>query len=138
MGKGKSRNPEAFNLLVMTDEVDQRIYNDHIKENFKDVDLLISCGDLPFYYLEFVIDSLNRPMYFVHGNHDPKVELSSAGEKKQPWGAENLDNQVVCHKGLILAGFEGCLSYSSGLYEYSQFQMWIKVLRIVPKLVINK
>ena len=125
-------------MLALSDAVDQRIYSKHLKENFNEIDLLISCGDLPFYYLEFVIDSLNVPMFFVHGNHDPDVEHSTAGEKKHPWGAENLDDRSVYHKGLILVGFEGCRSYSSDLYQYSELQMWLKVLRIVPKLWGNK
>jgi Icc-related predicted phosphoesterase len=138
MVKPKSKFPERFNLLALSDEVDQRIYNEHLHENFSDIDLLISCGDLPFYYLEYVLDVLNKPMFFVHGNHDPSVEHSAAGEKKQPWGADNLDNKVVRYQGLILVGFEGSPSYSADIYQYSQLEMWVKVLKIVPKLWLNK
>jgi Icc-related predicted phosphoesterase len=135
-------NPEndlsALKVLVLSDEVDQRIYSNFLKENFSEIELLISCGDLPFYYLEYLIDVLNVPMFFVHGNHDPEVEVGQGGEKHQPWGAENLDSRVIMHKGLILAGFEGSIRYSKKRHEYTQFEMWFKVVRVVPKLWLNK
>jgi Icc-related predicted phosphoesterase len=77
-------------------------------------------------------------MFFVHGNHDPEVEFGHAGERRQPWGAVNLDNKVIWHKGLILAGFEGSINYSNKRHQYSQSEMWLKVIRVVPKLLWNK
>ena len=125
-------------MLVMSDEVDQRIYSSYLKENFSEIQLLLSCGDLPFYYLEYIIDVLNVPMFFVHGNHDPEVEVGHAGNRRHPWGAVNLDNRVVIFKGLILAGFEGSIRYSKKRHEYTQLEMWFKVLRTVPKFWWNK
>jgi Icc-related predicted phosphoesterase len=131
-------NPRKLKVLALSDDVDPRIYSDQLRENCPEIELVISCGDLPYYYLEFVIDMLNVPTFFVHGNHDPKVEISDSGEKRQPWGAVNLDNKVVRHKGFILAGFEGCLRYSKALYEYTQLQMWLKVIRLIPRLLLNR
>lgn len=138
MAKSERYNPPKIKVLALSDDVDTRIYNHHLRENFPRIDLVISCGDLPFYYLEFVVDMLNLPTFFVHGNHDPKVEIGDSGERKQPWGAENLDNKVVNHKGLIIAGFEGSIRYSKAVYEYTQFQMWLKVLKVVPRLLLNR
>jgi Icc-related predicted phosphoesterase len=138
MVKPKSANPHKIQVLALSDDVDTRIYSNQVQDNFPDIDLVISCGDLPFYYLEFVLDMLNVPTFFVHGNHDPKVEISESGEKNQPWGAVNLDNKIVRHNGFIMAGFEGCLRYSKALYEYTQFQMWIKVARVIPRLLLNR
>lgn len=137
MAVDRNTTTTVLKVLALSDEVDQRIYSEYLSNNFSDVDLLISCGDLPFYYLEYLIDVLNVPMFFVHGNHDPDVEIGSAGVRRQPWGAENLDNKVVFHKGLLLAGFEGSLRYSKRRHQYTQFEMWLKVLRIVPRLWIN-
>ncbi|QLQ07363.1 MAG: hypothetical protein HZY76_15965 [Anaerolineae bacterium] len=33
------------------------------------IDAIVSCGDLPFYYLEYLAGVLNAPTYFVFGNH---------------------------------------------------------------------
>jgi Icc-related predicted phosphoesterase len=134
----KQIEPEKMNVLVLSDEVDQRIYSENLKLNFSEVELLISCGDLPFYYLEYIIDVLNVPMFFVHGNHDSEVEIGHAGERTHPWGAENIDNKVVYHKGLLLVGFEGSIRYSKKRHEYTQFEMWLKVIRVVPKLLLNQ
>jgi Icc-related predicted phosphoesterase len=129
---------KTIKVLALSDEVDQRIYSEYLVDNFSDVELLISCGDLSFYYLEYLIDVLNVPMFFVHGNHDPEIEVGHAGERRQPWGAENLDGRVVWHRGLILAGFEGSIRYSNARHQYTQREMWLKVLRTVPRLWFHK
>ena len=33
-------------------------------------DAIISCGDLPASYLTFLVTMANRPLFYVHGNHD--------------------------------------------------------------------
>lgn len=137
MANQKENTPKKINILALSDDVDPRIYTQHLGSNFSDIDLLISCGDLPYYYLEYVIDVLNVPGFFVHGNHDPLVEIGEKEERKQPWGVVNLDGKVVQHQGLILAGFEGSIRYSRAVYEYTQLQMWLKVLRIIPRLLLT-
>jgi len=57
-------------ILCISDYVDQIIYSINIKKRFKDIDLILSSGDLPMYYLEFITSSLNKPLYFVFGNHN--------------------------------------------------------------------
>lgn len=124
-------------ILLLSDQVIDRFYSKHIKQLFPDVDLIVSCGDLPYYYLEFILDSLNVPMYFVHGNHDPVVEIGEKGEKTAPGGADNLHRKVVYTKGVIMAGFEGSIRYSKAHYQFTQRQVWMQVLLMVPRLVWN-
>ena len=59
--------------LVISDKVEPILYSPAIKQRVGDVDLILSCGDIPFYYLEYVISLLNRPTYFVFGNHGREV-----------------------------------------------------------------
>ena len=125
-------------ILLLSDQVVDRIYNEHIRRMFPDVDLILSCGDLPYYYLEYVLDILNRPLYFVHGNHDSVVEHGSHGERRYPWGAENLHRRVMRHKGLIMLGFEGSIRYSRSRYQYTQFEAWVQVLSKLPRLFWNR
>jgi len=129
---------EIIRILSLSDQVVDRIYSPHVKNMFAGVDLILSCGDLPFYYLEYVLDTLNVPMYFVHGNHDPEVEIGNHGERKQPWGAENIHCKLVEHQGVIILGFEGAIRYSDGKHQYTQFEAWRQVLRMVPGLVWKK
>ena len=35
--------------------------------------LILACGDLPYYYLEYIVGLLDVPLFYVHGNHDKVV-----------------------------------------------------------------
>jgi uncharacterized protein len=126
-------------ILSISDVEIGFIYSPMIVDRFQSTDLVISCGDLPYYYLEYILTTLNVPLYFVRGNHASKVEFTSGGERTFPWGAVNLHQRVIRDDtGLLLAGLEGCLQYNNGPYQYSQAQYWRKALRLVPGLLFNK
>jgi Icc-related predicted phosphoesterase len=126
-------------ILTVSDIEIGFIYSPMILERFQSIDLVISCGDLPYYYLEYILTMLNVPLYYVRGNHASKVEFTSAGERTYPWGAHDLHQQVVEDEtGLILAGLEGCVQYNQGPYQYTQTQYWLKAFRMAPKLMLNK
>ncbi|HQL39920.1 MAG TPA: hypothetical protein PKV95_10625, partial [Anaerolineaceae bacterium] len=57
------------------------LYSPRIAERFYDVDMIISCGDLPYYYLEYMISMLNIPLYYVRGNHAAQVESGFGGDR---------------------------------------------------------
>jgi Icc-related predicted phosphoesterase len=129
----------AMKILSVSDIEIGFIYSPQITQRFRDVDLVIGCGDLPYYYLEYIISLLNVPLYFVRGNHASKVEYGSAGERTYPWGAINLHRSCVCGPGgILLAGVEGSIQYNLGLYQYSQSEMWWNVWSLVPSLLLNK
>jgi len=114
------------------------IYSPLILNRFKDVDLVISCGDLSYFYLEYIESMLNQPLFFVHGNHANEVEYGAGGERRGPWGGYNLHRAVVNHDGLLLAGIEGSISYNYGPHQYSQGEMWSSVLGLAPALMMNR
>lgn len=132
MKKGKTR------ILLLSDQVVERFYNEQVRTIFADVDMVISCGDLPYYYLEFILDRLNVPLYYVHGNHDPEVEFAAHGERKHPWGAASLHRKIVSHDGIILVGFEGSIRYSKAKYQFSQWEAWLQVVQKFPALLWNR
>ena len=126
-------------ILSVSDKIVPLIYNAKMKERFADVDLVIACGDLPYYYQEFIVSMLNKPLYFVRGNHDPVKEISESGTKEYPHGAIDLHRKVIHQDGLIMAGIEGCLRYrQSGDFQYTQLEMWLYVLGLVPQLFFNR
>lgn len=129
-----------MNILAVSDVENDMIYSPLITQRFKDVDLVISCGDLPCYYQEYIVSMLNRPMYYVNGNHTShKVEYENALVSDPHWGGENIHRRVVRDSsGLLLAGIEGSLRYNKGSYQYTQEQMWQMVLGMVPKLLLNR
>ena len=127
-------------LLTVSDKECTRVYSSRIKERFHDVDLAIGCGDLSYYYLEYIISSLDVPLYFVRGNHAKPVEYGCYGSREAPWGAVNLHKKVIRDKdtGLILSGIQGSLRYNDGDYQYTQGEMWVMVMQLLPSLIYNK
>ena len=126
-------------ILSISDEIDPLIYSNNLKERHGDVEFVISCGDLSYMYLEYIITILNCPLYFVHGNHDPEQELNMGEPRAHPFGAQNLHRRILRNQGILMAGVEGCIRYNWRTpYQYTQGMMWNHVLRLVPGLLINK
>ena len=127
-------------LLCLSDVEVPSVYSYRIRERFPGLDAVISCGDLPWYYLEYVLSTLNVPLYYVQGNHVFDIEDPEGEVRHQPQGAVNLHRNVIYNDrlNLILAGIEGSLQYNRGAYQYTQTQMWQMVLGLVPQLMLNK
>jgi len=125
-------------VLSLSDKQVESIYSSQVKKRFGDVDLILGCGDLAYYYLEFVVSMLDVPLFYVRGNHSSQVEYTMVGPKTHPHGGTDLHRRVINHKGLILAGVEGSLRYRNGPFQYTQSEMWLHILRIVPILLRNK
>lgn len=127
-------------LLTVSDKEVSLIYSPQIRQRFEDVDLAVSCGDLSYYYLEYIVSSLDIPLYYVRGNHAKAIEYGCAGPREAPWGAVDLHRKVVydSKSGLLMAGIEGSLRYNKGPHQYTQPEMWSMVLQLVPALLWNK
>jgi len=95
---------------------------------FADIDLIISCGDLPPEYLSFMIDSLKAPLYYVGGNHDIRYKA------KPPEGGLNLHGRLIKFDGIQILGLEGSHWYNGGPYQYSEDQMRAIIRRLGPRL----
>lgn len=126
-------------ILAVSDVEIGFIYSPMICERFKDIDLIISCGDLPYYYLEYILTMLNLPLFYVRGNHSSKTEYGSSSTRNSPWGAIDLHQKCIRSKtGILLAGLEGSLMYNRGPQQYTQSEYWQMVFLLVPGLLINK
>ncbi len=127
-------------LLAVSDKVVDFIYSPSLVEKFGDVDVVLSCGDLPYYYLEYIVTMLNVPLLYVHGNHDPPVEYSASGQQSTgPGGGTNVHGRLVRERGLSVAGLEGSIRYKpQGKYQYTDGQMWRRVWRLSPALLRNR
>lgn len=129
-----------MNILALSDiEVDM-IYSPLVTQRFKEVDLVIGCGDLPYYYLEYIISMLNTRLYYVRGNHAPRfMEEGDEYERAEPWGGIDLHRKVTRDpSGLLMAGIEGSLKYNKGSYQYTQREMWMNVFSMAPQLMLNR
>lgn len=119
-------------ILVIADQISPVLYDYFNEERFQEVDLVISCGDLPADYLEFIVSMLNVPCFYVPGNHD------TAFTENPPPGWIPLDDQLVDHKGVSILGFGGSMRYKPGPYQYSEFDMKRRVLKLKPKIWLKK
>ncbi len=127
-------------LLCLSDVEVPAVYNPRIRERFPALDTVISCGDLSWNYLEFVVSMLDLPLYYVQGNHVFDIEDGEGEVRHHPHGATNLHRQVIYDPqlDLLLAGIEGSLRYNRRGYQYTQRQMWLMVFGLVPRLLFNK
>ena len=130
--------------LVISDKVEPILYSPAIERRAGDVDLVISCGDIPFYYLEYIISTLNKPTYYVFGNHGREVEYqSSKGDawqvKTEPQGAVNLHGRTELAGSLLIAGLEGSMRYNNApRFQYTNSAMWHNVAKMIPGLLYNR
>lgn len=127
-----------LNLLGVSDRIVEVIYSPEIQRRFASADLVISCGDLPYYYLDYIISSLNVPLFFVRGNHANLIEYGERGPRRAPLIGTNLHRETIKHQGLLLAGIEGSLRYNQGTFQYSQAEMWEHALTLAPRLLLNR
>lgn len=139
-------------ILCISDDKDRLIYSSHVKDHFKDIDLVISAGDLSLSYYEFILSSLNKPLYFVFGNHNLEEydRFMNAGKEtrnlntpigvERIYGGECLDGKVIRDKktGLIIAGLGGSYKYNKGKSQYTERQMRKRIVKLIPKLLFNK
>lgn len=128
----------TWKVLSISDVQVPLIYNQGIKERFSDIDLVLDCGDLPYYYGEYILTALNVDLYFVRGNHSKIIENATGGVRSAPRGGVDLHKRVIRHDGLILAGVEGSLKYRDGPFQYDQNEMWMHVFELIPALLLNR
>ncbi|MBT3314956.1 MAG: hypothetical protein HN390_10105 [Anaerolineae bacterium] len=127
-----------MNILSVSDKIIPFLYSPEILEKIHDVDLVLGCGDLPYYYQEYIAMKLQVPLFFVRGNHDSPIEYSADKDRKGPRGGTDLHCRIVHYDDLIIAGVEGCVWYNGENYQYTQSEMFLNVLKLVPSLLVNR
>ena len=152
-------------ILCVSDFVDPLIYNQRVKEMFPDIDLILCAGDLPMDYIDFIVTVFNKPTYFIFGNHNLKeFPLYHKNVAVIPHEHNTIRNNHNHGHGFVYAGFKcikdynlpiknpkkekktplllvgasGCLKYNKGMAQYSDRQMKINLLKLVPRLFFNK
>src|SRR4030042_5179106 len=98
-------------VLSLSDTLIPFIYSPQVRNRFRDVVLILGCGDLAYYYLEYIYNAMDVPLMFVRGNHDKVVEYGTAGPRTYPHGCIDVHRKTIQHQGLLIAGVEGSLKY---------------------------
>jgi len=109
--------PEAVHILAVSDY--PTLYEDgKIKTDLaEEVDCIVSCGDLPFEYLDELNKAFDAPVYFVRGNHDIRTDTPI------PDGCVDIHMKLQQFKGLNILGLAGSHWYNGGPNQYTDSQM---------------
>jgi len=153
-------------FLCVSDQIDPLVYSTKVKERFQDVDAVLCAGDLPSDYIDFIVSSLNKPTYFIFGNHNlsefglyhkikekrgshPTSNFVSTFELSSSHGAEYVgfksirDKHIIIEENgkkhpLLIAGASGSMKYNGALSQYTNFQMLCYLIKMIPSLLWNK
>jgi hypothetical protein len=129
-------------LLAVSDQVDPRIHSSTLRQRMPDIDVVLGCGDVPARYLEFLADALDRPVYFVLGNHHEEwTRKGMSGKRYEPMGCIDVGGKVVRDElsGLIVGGFPGSPRYSRETdQQYSNNEIRWMIVRMLPRLLMNR
>jgi len=136
-------------ILCISDQIDPLVYSPSIKDRFGGVDMVLAAGDLPMDYLDFIVSSLNKPLLFVFGNHHTdqlkyyKYSWESLSMENTAWefascGAIHMGSKVRIEEHFIVAGLGGSMRYNRGPNQYTDFEMFLEAIKLVPRLVWNR
>jgi hypothetical protein len=130
-------NTRIVKILAVSDEVVDRLYSLCSTGHFQEMELILGCGDLPYPYLENLLTILNIPLFYVPGNHDPNYDPENSLAHVE--GGSNLDLKLVRYKKFLIGGFGGSVRYRpDGTNQHSQTESYLRALRMLPRLVLNR
>lgn len=119
-------------ILAISDVTELMLYGGSLAGYASGVEAVVSCGDLPFEYLEYIVTFSGAPLYYVRGNHDPEEGA------KAPGGCIPLDGRVVDIGGVVLAGLSGSRWYSGGPNQYTERAMGRRASVLSARISVNK
>jgi len=124
-------------ILAVSDQVVDRVYSLAADGHFSDVDFILGCGDLPYTYLEYLLTIINKPLYYVPGNHDPAYNPVSPHAQVE--GGCNLDRRTRLVKGWLVGGLGGSILYQpDGVNQYSQARAMSRARSMLLGLLWNR
>ena len=115
-------------IMLISDEEDRGLWDYFKKEKLEGADLIISAGDLKAVYLSFLVTLANRPLLYVHGNHDGSYD------KWPPEGCDCIDDKLVTINGVRILGLGGSMLYNGGPYQYTEKQMRWRIWKLQGKI----
>ncbi|MDJ0622255.1 MAG: metallophosphoesterase [Desulfocapsaceae bacterium] len=112
-------------ILSVADKVAPELLDDQeLRERCSDLDLIVSCGDLPPEYLTTLRHQLDVPLLYILGNHDLRYASSP------PHGCQCIDGKIVTIDNCSIAGFSGSRWYNGGMNQYTEKQMSKTIARL--------
>ena len=115
-------------ILTISDEESADLWDYYQPGRLAGIDMILSAGDLKASYLSFLVTMANRPLLYVHGNHDWRYDSNP------PEGCDCIDDKLVTVNGLRILGLGGCQMYNRGPYQYTERQMERRIRKLQLKL----
>ena len=116
-------------ILAISDEESKYLWDHFEPEKLKDVDLILSCGDLDPRYLSFLATFSRATVLYVCGNHDDKYD------EHPPEGCTCIEDDIYCYNGVRILGLGGSMRYNpKGKNQYTDKQMRNRTRKLWWKL----
>lgn len=122
------RGRDRVKVLIVSDVESSYIWEHFSRERFKDIELVISCGDLKASYLQFIVTMLGVPVFYIHGNHDTRYL------EAPPRGCDCIEDNVFIYGGYRIAGLGGSPEYSGGPFQFTEQDMRKRCKRLSRKI----
>lgn len=119
-------------ILLLADEEVLSYWDFFKKEDFEEIDLIISCGDLKASYLSFIATMTGLPVLYVRGNHDDSYDRSG------PEGCICIEDSVYTYKGVRIMGLGGSNRYKPGRNQYTQKEMQRRYKKMKGRLFLSR
>ena len=119
-------------ILLLADEPDLRFWDHLDRSLLENLDLIISCGDLPANYLSFITCFTNAPILYVHGNHDNRYD------RNPPEGCICIEDIIYKFEGLRILGLGGSMRYKPGPCMYSEKEMSKRIRKLFFPLLRSR
>ena len=114
----KEWSKSIVKILAISDVPSKLLWDESVRKRLEGIDLILSCGDLPKKYLEYLTNFTTVPILYVHGNHDGSYKES------EPGGCICVDDAVYVWKGLRIMGLGGCNRYNrDDTFQYTEAEM---------------
>lgn len=118
-------------ILVIADEENKALFDYYDPVRTKDVDLIISCGDLHREYLEYLVTMTNVPLLYVRGNHDRNYS------ERPPLGCTNIEDKIYDFRGLRILGLGGSMRYRPGSCMYTEKEMESRISKLRAPITLR-
>ena len=131
--KQAQTDKKTLKIMILADHKSKLLYDYYDPERMKDIDLIISCGDLPQEYLSFFVTLCNVPLLYVMGNHDKNFDV------KPPEGCTCIEDTIYVYQGIRILGLGGSMQYIPGTpNQYTEGQMRRRIQKLAFSLWRHK
>lgn len=119
-------------ILAVSDTESPFLWNAYTLSLLKDVELILSCGDLDPNYLSYLATYSHAPVFYVHGNHDDRYTQTP------PTGCTSIDGKYITYHGVRIVGLGGSIRYNPGINQYTQLEMQLRTIRLLPRICFHR